>query len=204
MATTTYEGRRVRPARRPETLADAARGAIARNLPWSQDPLADAEALIRRIYAYVAYRIGDGPEAEDVVASTFERAVRYRHTYNPRRGEPIDWLVGIARHCLDDAFASRTDTAELTEREEFGAAFEDATIERLALRQAIATLSPRDQELLALRYGADLSARAIAKLVGLRTNAVEVALHRAISRLRQLLEGSHESPATVVELSPEA
>jgi len=39
-------------------------------------------------------------------------------------------------------------------------------------------LEPRDRELIALRYGADLSARQIAELLELKMNAVEVALHR--------------------------
>jgi DNA-directed RNA polymerase specialized sigma24 family protein len=39
----------------------------------------------------------------------------------------------------------------------------------------------------ALRYGADLTARQIAELLGLRTNTVEVALHRALTRLRLTL-----------------
>ena len=38
-----------------------------------RDPLANPEPLIRRIHAYVAYRIGEGAEAEDVVSATFER-----------------------------------------------------------------------------------------------------------------------------------
>jgi DNA-directed RNA polymerase specialized sigma24 family protein len=40
----------------------------------------------------------------------------------------------------------------------------------------------------ALRYGADLTARQIAELLGLRRNAVEVALHRALRRLRRELQ----------------
>ena len=32
------------------------------NLGFSRDPLANPEALIRRVYAFVAYRLGDGPE----------------------------------------------------------------------------------------------------------------------------------------------
>ena len=49
-------------------------------------------------------------------------------------------------------------------------------------------LGERDRELIALRYGADLTARQIGELVGLQTNAVEVALHRALQTLRGLLE----------------
>ena len=63
----------------------------------ARDPLADPGPLIRRVYAYVAYRIGDGAEAEDITSEAFERALRYRDSYDPRRGEPVAWLIGIAR-----------------------------------------------------------------------------------------------------------
>ena len=51
-----------------------------------EDPLADPTPLIRRVYAYVAYRIGDGPDAEDVTSEVFERALKYRSSYDPTRG----------------------------------------------------------------------------------------------------------------------
>ena len=60
---------------------------------------------------------------------------------------------------------------------------------RLEVRRAVATLDPRDRELVALRYGGDLTARQIGELLGLKTNAVEVALHRALGRLRTVLDG---------------
>ena len=69
------------------------------------DLLADPEPLIRRVYAYVAFRLGDMPEAEDVTSDVFERAVGYRPSYDPARGEPIAWLIGIARHAIDDSRA---------------------------------------------------------------------------------------------------
>ncbi len=43
-----------------------------------QDPLANPEEAVRRVYAYAAYRLGDGAEAEDVTSATIERALRYR------------------------------------------------------------------------------------------------------------------------------
>ena len=71
------------------------------------NPLADPEPLIRRVYAYVAYRIGDGPDAEDVTSAVFERALRYRESYDRRKGSPLAWLVGIARREIDSALAGR-------------------------------------------------------------------------------------------------
>jgi RNA polymerase sigma factor (sigma-70 family) len=153
-----------------------------------RDPLANPEPLIRQVYAYVAYRIGPGPEAEDVTSDTFERAVRYRASYNPRQAPPIAWLLGIARRCTDDALRARR--PHLGEIEDVGAPheLEDDVARRLDLHAAVALLDERDRELLALRYGADLKARQIAELLGERTNTIEVGIHRALGRLRDLLE----------------
>ena len=155
----------------------------------ARDPLANPAPLIRRVYAYVAYRVGDGPEAEDVTSETFERALRYRDSYDARRGEPVAWLIGIARRCIEGA---RLRPGVLVEAEDLldPLDLEAAAIERLTLEQAVQQLDERDRELIALRYGSDLSARQIAEVLELRTNAVEVALHRALARLRELLEGA--------------
>ena len=69
------------------------------------DPLGHPAPLIRRVYAYVAYRIGAGAEAEDITSDAFERALRYRSTYDPSKGTPQSWLLGIARSCIADHFA---------------------------------------------------------------------------------------------------
>src|SRR5262245_53584344 len=155
------------------------RGAMLR-----RDPLRDPERLIRRVYAYAAYRLGDGPDAEDVTGEVFEHALRYRHSYDPAKGEPIAWLLGIARRCIASTLAG----VEPTVAEEIDAAalgdLEAETVERLSLGGALARLNERERELIALRYGADLRAREIAELLNAKTNAVEVALHRALRRLR--------------------
>ncbi len=67
----------------------------------SRDPLRRPEPLIRAVYAYVAYRIGPGADAEDLTSDVFERALRYRESFDPRKGTPTAWLIGIARRCVD-------------------------------------------------------------------------------------------------------
>jgi RNA polymerase sigma-70 factor, ECF subfamily len=159
------------------------------------DPLANPEPLIRRVYAYVAYRIGDGPDAEDVTSETFERALRYRKSYDARKGEPVAWLIGIARRCIE----GRSPRLEVSS-DHFEAAdhrdLEADAVRRLTVAGAVDRLEERDRDLIALRYGADLTARQIAELHGVKTNAIEVALHRALGRLRSHLEPSGDpSPA---------
>jgi RNA polymerase sigma-70 factor, ECF subfamily len=168
-----------------------------------RDPLADLEPLIQRVYAYVAYRLGDGPDAEDVTADAFERALRYRASYDRRKGEPVGWLLGIARRCVDDHRSGGHDHVEVSEDLAAPDNVEADAPARLDLRAAVLTLEPRDRELIALRYGADLKARQIAELLDQRTNAVEVALHRALERLRRALgEGPSESPERDSEQAP--
>lgn len=156
------------------------------------DPLRDPAPLVQRVYAYAAYRLGDGADAEDVTSETFERALRYRDSYDGTRGTPAAWLIAIARRCVADCLRRRaalvpTDDETLLD---YGTAPEhsDSTAQRLDIAAAVATLGLRDRELIALRYGADLRAKDIAALLGEKTNAVEVALHRALDRLRGVLE----------------
>jgi RNA polymerase sigma factor (sigma-70 family) len=151
-------------------------------------PLGDPAPLIRRVYAYVAYQIGHGAEAEDVTSDTFERAFRYRHTFDPRKGDVVSWLVGIARRCVADSVAARlVPVGEIWDQAAPGNMDEDALL-RLEVADAMTKLPQRDRELLALRYGADLTARQIGELVDLSTNAVEVGLHRALRTIRQHFE----------------
>jgi RNA polymerase sigma-70 factor, ECF subfamily len=160
---------------------------------FARDPLADPEPLMRRLYSYVAFQVGTGPDAEDIVSDTLERALRYRASYDPRRGEPLAWLIGIARHRISSrasdpplAPLDQTDAVSVTD-------VEREAVERVALSAAVARLETRDRELVALHYGADLTPKQIAALLGLKQNAVEVALHRMRARLRALLEESETS-----------
>jgi RNA polymerase sigma-70 factor, ECF subfamily len=164
---------------------------------FRRDPLANPEPLIPRVYAYVAYRIGDGPDAQDVTSEVFERALRYRGSYDRRRGDPGSWLIGIARRCVHDFQLRRTEPPADTPETEDPTDLEGATVRKLMLARAVARLSGQERELLALRFGADLSARQIGELLEMQTNTVEVALGRALARLRIVLGESPDAEADV-------
>jgi RNA polymerase sigma factor (sigma-70 family) len=169
-----------------ESTEHSARTASARKR-FRRDPLSNPRPLINRVYAYAAYRIGAGDEAEDVTSEVFERAVRYRSSYDPAAGDPAAWLVGIARHVIADRGRRpqtvSADDALLATPEPWD--MEGQTVLRITLDQAIALLPERDQELISLRFGADLKARQIAEILEIDTHAAEVALGRAVARLRE-------------------
>lgn len=168
---------------------------------FDRDPLANPEPLIRRVHAYVAYRLGDGPDAEDVTSEVFARALRRRETFDRSKGEPLAWLIGIARRVVAEEFARRlgAPTGELPDAADAGD-FEADALRRLTLAASVAALGERDAELIALRYGADLSAGDIARLLNTRKNTIDVALHRARARLAELLRAAEEDSAVGPEV----
>jgi RNA polymerase sigma-70 factor (ECF subfamily) len=170
----------------------------------TRDPLANPEPLVERVYSYVAYWIGPGPDAEDVTSETFVRAVRRRHQYDPTRGKPISWLLGIARRCLSDFRAERHPPPIAALEAATANDLEKDALDRLVLEDVLATLGERDMELISLRYGADLSVRQIAEVMGMSSGAVRVALHRALARLRAGLEEADAAPQPSTTLGLES
>src|SRR5207247_1626828 len=141
--TTTRAGRRARaqPAQprgpRVHGRDRTAHEQGERRLMFQRDPLADPAPLIRRVYGFVAYRIGAGPDAEDVTSEVFERAVRYRHTYKPSKGEPAAWLIGIAwTQVAERARRAPAVAGELIDGAS-GDDFADAVVRRLTLEEAV-------------------------------------------------------------------
>ena len=158
-----------------------------------RDPLADPEALIERIYLYVSYRLGVGPDAEDVTSEVFERALRYRRSFDPRKGPFLAWLFGIARRLIAETAAAQPVAAASDFEAVAPSDLADDTVRRLTLAAAVAALSERDRDLIALRYGADLTARQIGDVLEIGTHAAEVALGRALDRVRaRLVDGTDQ------------
>jgi RNA polymerase sigma factor (sigma-70 family) len=165
----------------------------------SRDPLENPGPLIRRLYSYVAYRVDQPMDAEDITADVLLRAVRYRSTFDPAKGRPLTWLLGIARRVLAEYAADRARLPvvggaddEACHIEAPGDVAEDA-VRRIRVGQALRSIPARDRELLALRFGADLKAREIAEILDMDTHAVEVALGRAIARIRPRLADDRHS-----------
>ncbi len=175
-------------------VADAATGA--------RSEAADADLAFDRlyrssrddVYAYVAGMLRDGPAAEEVTATAFERAYRKRSRFDRRRGEPRAWLFGIARNAALDELRRRGRQAELAAEpaDVEGAAVEagaESSERRLALSAALATLAPRERELIALKFFAGLANVEIADVIGVSESNAGTRLHRAVTKLREAFDG---------------
>jgi RNA polymerase sigma factor (sigma-70 family) len=148
------------------------------------------------VYGFVAYRIGDRADAEDVTQQTFERALKAWRRFDPSRSQPRTWLLAIARNLVVDHY--RRDRSRLHRHLGEGGVSEkqlpseegpEAGGLSPELASALASLSERDREVVALRFGADLRGPEIAELLDLRLANVQQILSRSLRRLRAELEG---------------
>jgi RNA polymerase sigma-70 factor, ECF subfamily len=143
-----------------------------------------------RVFNFFRYRLGDTADVEDLTARTFDKAWRARHGYRRDVAGFATWLLTIARNVAIDhvrarqrdeplevvaAVPSLGDTPEQV-------AVQHSDAQRLAV--LLATLTPRQRELMAMKYGAEMTNRAIARATGLSETNVGTILHRAVEELR--------------------
>ncbi len=149
------------------------------------------ETHVWRVYGFLAYRLRDRETAEDLTQATFERALRAWSRFDPTRGSQSAWLLTIARNTLVDHHRRGGPMIEQPLGEHGEPTVEgpeEATVRSSSLAQALAGLGERDRELVALRFGADLTGREIAQLTGLSLDNVHQILSRSLRRLRTLIE----------------
>jgi RNA polymerase sigma factor (sigma-70 family) len=158
------------------------------------DPFAELyRSSAADVYAYVATLLGDRGAAEDVTAQAFERAWRKRRAFDADRGSPRAWLFGIARNAaLDELRRRRRAAVPAAETPEVAGLDDDAetAIRRAVVRTALAGLEARDRELIALKFHGGLSNAELARLLGTSESNVGTRLHRAVTKLREALDGS--------------
>ena len=145
---------------------------------------------LTRVLNFFRYRLGNTADVEDLTARTFEKAWRARHRYRRDLAGFTTWLLTIARNVAIDHLRARQPYEPLDAAATLASS--DETPEERAVRQSdaerlaalLATLPPRERELIAMKYGADMTNRAIAGATGLSESNVGTILHRAVESLR--------------------
>ena len=145
------------------------------------------------VYGFFAYRLPSVTDAEDLTQRTFERALKAWSRFDPQRAPARAWLLTIARNLLIDHYRAdvwgRQQAIEEVPDVELGSELPepDFGIDP-DLGRALATLVPRDREVVALRFGGDLTGSEIAAMTGLSLANVQQILSRSLRRLRVELE----------------
>jgi RNA polymerase sigma factor (sigma-70 family) len=152
-----------------------------------------------QVLRFVARRVA-ADAVQDVVADTFLIAWRRR---TEQRGEPLPWLLGIARRAAANQRRGSARREALHERlrTEPAPADPSGAVEALdpRLAQAFACLPDRDREVLTLIAWDGLDHRTAAQVMGCSTGSLTVRLHRARRRLARALDEAEPSSEPVVQ-----
>lgn len=147
---------------------------------------------VHPVYRYLYSQVGSIHDAEDLTSQTFitayEALPRYRE-----RGFFSAWLFRIARSKMMDHFrrGKHEVTLDLAEKvaagaDALGLIVQEEEVRRL--RALILELKDEEQDLIRLRYVADLSFAEMADVLGKREEAVKKSVYRLLARLKNRME----------------
>jgi RNA polymerase sigma-70 factor (ECF subfamily) len=153
-----------------------------------------------RVYGFIAYRVRDVAEAEDLTQQTFERALKAYRRFDPTVARVDTWLLAIARNLVIDHYRSARQRHPVTQID----IVPEAELPQVAdvaeltlgaeLEECLSRLGEREREILALRFGADLTGAQIAEVTGLSVANTQQILSRTLRRLREELTSVGERP----------
>lgn len=148
-----------------------------------------------QVAKFASIAVGADADAEDVAQEALIKAIRRLDRYDPRRGSYDAWLWRIVVNTARDAMR-RARVREVLRlrliRESAVVDVEDAAVERATVSEVYAALEglgPRDRELLALRFGSDLTTAEVGAILGLSAETARRAIGRALERARAQIRG---------------
>jgi RNA polymerase sigma factor (sigma-70 family) len=149
-----------------------------------------------KVYRYMVYKVNDVPTAEDLTSMVFEKALSNFKSFDKRKAQFSTWVFTIARNTLIDYFRShqrQTVTLEDPEAASLAGSSPEEDIEREDdvhwLQKSLVTLGLQEQEIISLKFGAEMTNRQIAAQLKLSESNVAVIIYRAVRKLRDAYRG---------------
>ncbi|CCQ96235.1 RNA polymerase, sigma-24 subunit, ECF subfamily [[Clostridium] ultunense Esp] len=154
------------------------------------------KSYYKRVYNYIYYRVNCHHTAEDLVSQVFEKVMFKIDTYSKDKSPFEVWLFAIARNAINDYFRSSKkyrflsiDTIkELVSKKKTPEDIVETSETNDELLKALKTLDVREQNIVALKFGAELKNVEIAEILGLTESNVGVVLYRTMKKLKKELE----------------
>jgi RNA polymerase sigma-70 factor (ECF subfamily) len=170
---------------------------------YSADPRESFAMLYKqylpKVFRYVSYKVGNTSVAEDLTSNVFEKALVSFSRYRSDKAAFSTWLFSIARHTMADYFKVNrkrvtipldfiADTSEEDNPEDTLSKKEE--LQRLHV--FLSRLSPQEQEIISLKFGAEVTNRQIAGMLKLSESNVGVIVYRAVHKLRTNFRGRQD------------
>ena len=154
-----------------------------------------------KVFRYVSYRVNDQHTAEDLTSAVFEKALTKFEGYRAEKASFSTWVFTIARNTVIDYYRTHHRTEELGI--EMAAVLADGdpvpgeaaerAEELRRLKYCLEMLSRAEKEIISLKFGAELTNRAIARQISLSESNIGVIVFRAVRKLKGCFgEWQHE------------
>jgi RNA polymerase sigma factor (sigma-70 family) len=170
-----------------------ARPAVTPATPMPFDQVFDS--CYPAVFRYFRYRGADVDTANDLASSVFEKALANLRRFDPRKAQIQTWLFAIAHnlainHWKAGTIHQTTSLDDLDLLEQGDPPPEEELVraqDKQEILRAIQSLDVRVVEILALKFGGNLTNFQIAGLVNLSESNVGVILFRSLIKLRTVL-----------------
>ncbi len=156
------------------------------------------ENNFERVYAYIARRVGNREEAQDLTAEVFHQALANLARYEWRGLPFAAWLLRIASNAIADSWKSKA--RELGNPSSDEPLSHDIDMEdgeqRAKLFRLVTTLPDDQRRVIEMRFAQEKSIREIAKELSRTGGAVKQLQFRGLETLRdQLVASSRKKPS---------
>jgi RNA polymerase sigma-70 factor (ECF subfamily) len=159
-----------------------------------QDPARFAELYednFERVYAYVARRVGNREEAQDVTADVFHQALAGLTRFEWRGLPFVSWLLGIAANVLSDRWQRAATHQEAVNDDLDQIGIEEDIEQRAMLYQLVERLPDDQRRVIIRRFVGQKSLREIAMELGRSEGAIKQLQLRALQNLRERIRSNH-------------
>lgn len=151
---------------------------------------------VDRVYRHIYYRVGNVADAEDLTQQVFLRAWQAIRRYKKTSSPFLAWLMTISHNLVVDFYRSKKEGVypypdfEIPDRETYSSpeCSAEAHFDQQRLRRAVLELPGDQQQVILMRFIEGFSYPEIASSLGKSEGAIRVILHRALVRLRKILE----------------
>ncbi len=156
------------------------------------------DMYVDRVYRHLYYRVGNVADAEDLTQQVFLKAWQAIDRYKKTASPFVAWLMTISHNLVVDFYRTKKDKTYLEAEvvaDDLASSPEQVAEARYVqqqLRRVILQLPGEQQQVILLRFIEGFEFKEIASLLGKSDGAIRVILHRALARLRQILEREME------------
>jgi len=152
------------------------------------------DAYVERVYRYVYFRVSDDQTAEDITSQVFLKAWEHLNRFEFDGAPFLAWLYTIARNQVIDHYRTRKESVPLDKIASLPANGRtvdeqvEARFDLQAMRNALQFLTEDQQQVLILKFIAEMTTGEIARAMGRNEGAIRALQMRALHMLSKYLD----------------